>query len=241
MPSLTEDLFAIGAGPQVVAVDKFSTDVPGAKNLPGVADFSSIDSERIIQLHPDLVVAIPAQSRLLQPLRHAGIDVALLRDDSFNDIFSDIETLGVKSGHEVQARKLASALRERTAQLRRTAHFAHSPSVFVVLDTSPIYTAGRSSYIATLIRFAGGRNAADNLPVAYAPYSAEALLRAQPDAIVTDPSTGLDAALRSEPWRSLRAVQLHHMYVVSPGAILERPGPSYNEGLLWLIQRLKTL
>lgn len=241
IPSLTEDLFAIGAGSQVVAVDKFSTDIRGAGKLPAVADYSSIDTERIVQLHPDLIVAIPSQDRLLQPLRRAGIRIALLRDDSFNDLFADIEVLGLESGHVRQARSLAASLRRRTAQLHAGIHFKRSPSVFVVLDTNPIYTAGRRSYIATLIRLAGGRNAADNLSIAYAPYSAEALLRAQPDALVTDPSTRLSAGLQTEPWRSLHAVQRRHVFVVSPAEILERPGPRYNEGLSWLIQQLKTL
>ncbi|HEV7178443.1 MAG TPA: hypothetical protein VGN11_01125, partial [Candidatus Baltobacteraceae bacterium] len=69
----------------------------------------------------------------------------------------------------------------------------------------------------------------------------EALLRAQPDVIVTDPSTGLRNVLQNEPWRSLRAVQQHHVYMISPADVLERPGPRYNEGLAWLIERLAPL
>jgi ABC-type Fe3+-hydroxamate transport system substrate-binding protein len=46
--------------------------------------------------------------------------------------------------------------------------------------------------------------------------------------------------LDREPWRSLRAVQLHHVYSVDPD-LLERPGPSYNDGLRWLVDRLTPL
>ncbi len=145
------------------------------------------------------------------------------------------------SGHADIARNLEGSLRKRTSALHRSIHYKHRPAVFVVLDTSPIYTTGRASYIAELIRQAGGRNAADNLRAAYAPYSAEALLRLQPDIIVTDASTGLMGALHTEPWRSLRAVALHHVYVVEPREILERPGPRYNAGLAWLIARLGPL
>ena len=241
MPSLTEDLIALGAGKQLVAVDEFSGAMPGLEHLPRVGDFSSVASERIVQLHPDVVVGIPSQERLLQPLRQAGIQTQLLRDDSFEDIFRDLKVLGAASGHAAQENALEKKLRSQTAALARSAHFSHHPSVFVVLDTSPIYTTGRSSYIATLIRLAGGRNAADGLTAAYAPYSSEALLRSQPDVLITDGSTGLAAALQAEPWRSLRAVQLHHVYVVEPREILERPGPRYNEGLQWLIAHLAPL
>ena len=241
MPSLTEDLFAVGAHDQVVAVDRFSTDVPGAQAIPAVADVSSVDVERVIALHPDVIVGIPSQSRVLEPLRRAGIAVVLFRDDSFADLFANIEGLGVLSGHLEGARRLERALRSRTQQLHRSLHYKRTPSVFVVLDTNPIYTAGKASYIASLVRLAGGKNAADNLNVAYAPYSAEALLRAQPDVIVADPTTGLPGALRGEPWRSLRAVRAGHVFILENGSLLERPGPRYNEGLAWLIARLQTV
>src|SRR5579863_7301437 len=65
MPSLVEDFFAVGAGPHVVGVSAYG-DVPGAKGLPVVADFSSVDAEKIIALHPDVVVGIPAQARFVE-------------------------------------------------------------------------------------------------------------------------------------------------------------------------------
>jgi len=241
IPSLTEDLFAIGAGPQVVAVDQISAQLSPARKLPIVGNFSSINTERIIALHPDFVAAIPAQDRLLQPLSRAGIVHTLLRNDSFEDLFSDLERLGALTGHIQSAQALEKRLRARTRLLTRSRHFKRVPSVFVVLDTSPIYTAGPRSYISTLIGLAGGRNAAQHLPSAYASYSAEALLRLQPDAIISDPSTHLEAVLANEPWRSLRAVSQHHVYIVDPADILERPGPRYNEGLAWLIARLAPL
>ena len=64
--------------------------------------------------------------------------------------------------------------------------------------------------------------------------------RDQPDAIIADPSTQLESVLDREPWRSLRAVKLHHVYSVNPD-LIERPGPQYNDGLRWLIDRLTPL
>ncbi|GAC1652670.1 MAG: cobalamin-binding protein [Vulcanimicrobiaceae bacterium] len=240
MPSLTEDLIAIGAGPQLVAVDQYSEDVLGPRKLPVVANFSSINAERIVALHPDLIVGIPAQERLLQPLLRAGIQRALFSDDSFADIFADIGGLGRLTNREVASERLQQRLRARTQELRRLIRYHRVPSVFVVLDTNPIYTVGRRSYMSTLIGMAGGRNAAQALQVAYASFGAEALLRLQPDVLVTDKTTGLQAVLQTEPWKSLRAVAQHHVFVVDPAAILERPGPRYNEGLSWLIAHLQT-
>jgi ABC-type Fe3+-hydroxamate transport system substrate-binding protein len=241
VPFVADDAFALGAGAQLVAVSAF-TDDPRARSLPRVADFTSVDTERIVALHPDAVVGIPSQGRLVEPLRSAGIVVVLLPDDAYDDIFANLRAIGALTGRRRQAQRLIVRLQRTTAQLQaRTRAFVRHPSVFVVLGSGPIWTAGSSSYIATLIALAGGRNAAAGLRAAYGQYSAEALLRAQPDVLVTDPAIRLDAALGREPWRSLRAVRLHRVYTVDPAAIIERPGPYYNEGIRWLVDRLTPL
>ncbi|MBV8433455.1 MAG: ABC transporter substrate-binding protein, partial [Candidatus Eremiobacteraeota bacterium] len=215
VPSFVEDLFAIGAGPQVVGVPVYSENVAGTKGLPVVADFSSVDTEKIVVLHPDVVLGIPAQARLVEPLQRAGINVVLVSDDGYADIFTDITVAGDISGHAREAGELAARLvKETDAIVAQTKEFKRAPSVFVVLGTGPIWTVGAKSYIAHLIELAGGRNAANDLGSAYGQYSAEALLRAQPDVIVTDPSVHLDAVLGDEPWRSLTAVRRGRVYTV---------------------------
>ncbi len=241
MPFVADDLYAIGAGPQLVAVSSF-TDDPRARTLPRVADFTSVDAERIVALRPDVAIGIASQARLVDPLRRAGIDVVLLHDDAFADIFTNLQAIGALSGHRAEASAAIAYLQRTTMQLHaRTRAFVREPSVFVVLGSGPIWTAGSASYIASLIALAGGKNAAADLHAAYGQYSAEALLRSQPDVLVTDPAIRLDAAIDREPWRSLRAVRLHHVYTVVPAAIIERPGPQYNEGIRWLVERLTPL
>src|SRR5271165_3747049 len=134
--SLTEDLFAIGAGPQVVGVSAW-TDYPArAARLPVVSSFSSVDTERVLQLHPDAVVGIPAQAPLVADLRRAGLTPALLPDDSYDDIFRDLTELGRLSGHSGEAAALETRLRARTAQLERSVRGSLRPRVFVVLGVT---------------------------------------------------------------------------------------------------------
>ncbi|MGB8966534.1 MAG: helical backbone metal receptor [Candidatus Cybelea sp.] len=240
VPSFADDLFAIGAGSQVVAVSAF-TDVPQAKSLPRIADYSSVDAEAIVGLRPTVVIGIPAQARLVEPLRRAHIPVALLADDTYDQIFADLRQIGTLTGREREAAATIARLRRETAALHaRTKRFVRRPSVFVVLGSGPIWTAGSTSYINTLIQLAGGTNAAGDLHTAYGEYSAEALLRDQPDILLADPATHLAAFLDREPWRSLRAVQLHRVYELDPDVIV-RPGPNYNKGLQWLVERLTPL
>lgn len=241
MPSLTEDLCAIGGRRQLAGVSVYSKDIPCASGVEVVGNASSIDTERIVQLRADAVAGIPAQRLMTEPLRRAGIATYFFKDDGFADIFRDITGLGAMSGHEPQARDLVASLKARTESLRKTERFSRHPRVFVVVQAQPIWTVGPQSYIAALIELAGGRNAVSALPQPYAQYSAEALVRLQPDAIVATQDSGLRFVLEREPWRSLRAVALKRVYFPDNDAILVRPGPRYNEGLSWLIERLRPL
>ncbi|HEY9086274.1 MAG TPA: helical backbone metal receptor [Candidatus Tyrphobacter sp.] len=242
IPSFVEDLIAIGAQRQIVGISSGSEDIAEMRNIPRVASFSSVDVERIVALHPDVVVAIPAQMRFIVPLQRMGMDVEQLPDDTYAEIFTNIGRLGAVSGREHQATAEIAHLQDVTARLRvNVGRAAHRPSVFVVLGTEPIWTAGSNSYIGTLITLAGGRDAAGNLAGAYSEYSAEALVRAQPDAIVSDPSTHLADVLNREPWRTLRAVRLHHVFIIPDASWIERPGPRYVRGLAWLIAQLRKL
>jgi ABC-type Fe3+-hydroxamate transport system substrate-binding protein len=161
MPSLTEDLFAIGAGPMVVGVSQYTDYPKAATALPIVASFASADVERIVRLRPDVVVGIPSQSAPAAEVRKSGIRTVLLNDDAFDDIFGDIEALGLLTGRDDAAHALTDRLRGRTTALMRTVLKRSRPlRAFVVLGTAPIFTVGSGSYVAKLLELAGGVNAA---------------------------------------------------------------------------------
>jgi len=238
MPSLTEDLCAIGARSQIVGVSAYSSDIRCVRGVPQVGNAAAVDAESILRLHADAVVGIPPQGMLMEPVRRAGVRIVLLSDNTFDDIFTDIDRLGTLTGRAQQARALIARLRTRTAQLRRSESHRSRPRVFVVIQAQPIWTVGPASYISTLLALAGARNAVESLPQPYAQYSAEALLRAAPDAIVATSDSQLPSVLARPPWNSLAAVRKRRVYIVPDDAILVRPGPRYNEGLAWLIERL---
>ena len=239
VPSMTEGLFAVGAGDRVVGVSSYTDYPPRAKKLPVVATFASIATERIVALHADLAIGIDAQDRLAGDLRRAGIPVMLLHDDRYDDIFRNLITIGAVTGRRDAAVALVNRLRARTrAIVHAVKPRARKPAVFVVLGVAPVFTVGKGSYIATLIELAGGRNAAADVNAPYARYSAEALVARQPDLLVVDPSVRLNDVLAQPPWNALRAVKAHHVYTLPDAAILERPGPRYNDGLVWLIDAI---
>lgn len=241
MPSFAQDLCAMGSGGLIVGVSEYGNSATCAPRAPAIANFSSVNVEKIIALRPDLVVGIPAQRRLTAPLERAGIRTVFLSDDSYGDLFRNIAEIGRLTGSTQSASDLIARLRSRTNRLRASEHFTKRPSVFVVLQAQPVWTVGPQSYISTLLELAGARNAVTRLPRAYAQYNTEALVDLQPDAIVAGSDTQLTALLDREPWRSLRAVRQKHVYVLQDPGVLERPGPNYNEGLSWLIEHLRPL
>ena len=241
MPSFADDIAAIGAAASVVAVSQF-TKGHAFDTLPRVADFQSVDAERIVALHPTVVFGIPSQARYVEPLRHAGVNVELIADDTFSDLFNDIEVLSRATGTASAGSALERRLRAETQQLRsRAAAFKRHPTVFIVLGTGPIWSAGPHTYIGTLIDYAGGRDAATALGGGWGQFSAEALLALQPDVLISGPDTHLKDVLARPPWNALHAVRDGHVFVLDDTDILYRPGPRYNEGLRWLIDRLTPL
>ncbi len=189
---------------------------------------------------PILVVGIPAQERLTAALRSAGIVTVFLPDDSYSDIFTDISALGALTSHREAALKLIRALHAKTKRLQRRVVRAHAkPHVLFVINVKPIIVAGERSFISTLLALSGATDAV-HVAQAYPALSAEAVLRAQPDAIVTDDQTQLRAVLGTPPWRSLAAVHRGRVFVLDKrhADVVERPGPRYNEGIAWLIAHL---
>jgi iron complex transport system substrate-binding protein len=239
VPSFADDVYSLGAGPALVAVSAF-TDDPRAAALPRVADANSVDAEAIVALRPSLVLGIPAQARLVEPLRRAGLRVVLLSDDGYDEIFTNLRTIGLLTGRQREAAVTVSHLRRQTAALEnRARRFPRHPRVFVILQAAPIWTAGSASYISKLVAIAGGRNAAQ-ITAAYAQYSAETLVENQPDVLIADRLARLDAVLDRQPWRSLHAVRLGRVFEADPD-LLERPGPHYNDAIAWLIERLEPI
>ncbi|HET7813885.1 MAG TPA: ABC transporter substrate-binding protein [Candidatus Baltobacteraceae bacterium] len=241
MPSFAEDVCALGARDRLVAVSEYSGDVPCARGLPEVNNFSSVNTEKIVSLHADRVFALPEQAGMAQGLKRAGIPVTFLPDDGYNDIFTDLQAIGDATGRSGAAAQLIAHLKTQTARLRETERYRKTPSVLFVEQAAPLWTIGPKSYIATLIGLAGGRIATASLRTSYAQFSDEALLRADPDVIVATADSRIDQVLGREPWRTLRAVRAHRVFVAADSNMLVRPSPRYVKGLQWLIARFSSL
>jgi iron complex transport system substrate-binding protein len=186
-PSATETLFAIGAGPQVVAVDGESDHPPGTPRT----DLSSYQPnvEAIAGYRPDLVV-VPADAPrdAIAGLRRLRLEVlAEPAPDDLEAAYAGIVRVGEAAGHREAAERLARQVRERVDRLLAAAPDGSGLTVFHEIDPD-LYSPSSETFIGRIYARLGLRNVADAAAkrsgAAYPQLSSEAVVRADPDLIV---------------------------------------------------------
>lgn len=187
-PSLTETVFAVGAGPQVIAVDSGS-------NYPQEAprtDLSAYqpNAEAISAYQPDLVLATDDANGLVDALDVLHIPVLILgAPEDLEDAYEQVVTVGRVTGHEDDAQKVSDDMRDRIdAAVISAASAASDRTVYHELDPS-FYSLTSDTFIGDLYKRFGLINIADDAPAAiadggYPQLSAEYIISAAPDVIV---------------------------------------------------------
>ena len=189
VPSLTEALFAIGAGPQVVGVGTFDTHPSDVATLPRVGGLIDPDMERIFALRPDLVILHGSQQDQIQQLTRANIPVFSYAHGGLADTLSVIRQLGARTGHTTGADRVASAIEERLADLRARTGSRTRPRVLLVFGREPrslrnIYASGGFGFLHDMLKAAGADNVFADVPRESVQLTSEAILTASPDVII---------------------------------------------------------
>jgi iron complex transport system substrate-binding protein len=240
-PHATELLFAAGAGAHVVGVMSGSDHPAAAAGLPIVGTSSALDLERVLMLHPDLIVTWPwTTPAQVETLRAQGIAVFTTNPRSIADIARDLERLGVLAGTEEAARVAAARFRERLAALERDAAGRPPVRVFYQVSDTPLYTVGGGHLITQALRACGAENVFDALPLPAPEVGVEAVLAARPDAVIAGTSGG-----RRPPWLEhwrrwpeLPAARDARLYTVDAD-LLHRAGPRFVDGLAQLCESIE--
>ncbi len=242
-PHITENLFAIGAGERVVGTVAFSNYPEAAKRIPLVGGYEKLDLEAVAALRPDLVLAWESGNIAshVTKLKGIGLPVAVTEARRIEDVPDDLERLGALSGTGVGARAVAAKFRERLAALR--ARYGERPKVrvFYQVWNQPLMTVGGGQIISDAIRLCGGENVFAALKPMAAAVTVEAVLAADPEAIV---ASGMGDA-RPEwldewrRWPSLTAVARDNLFFVHPDH-LQRHTPRILDGIERLCQHLET-
>jgi iron complex transport system substrate-binding protein len=243
-PSLTELVYAAGAGHKLVGVDRASDHPAAVAQLPRVGDYMRVDIERLLQLKPDVVLvwASGNTGRELAQLAAAGVPAVRLEPQRLTDVALAIERLGEWLGTAHVAQKNAAQLRATLAALQAE-HAQKKPvSVFYQVWSQPLLTLNDQHVVSDALRLCGARNVFGALKPLVPEVSVEAVLAAQPDLIVAArESKDGDLAARRTPqlstfalWqthaRHLKAVQRGALYTL-PGDVISRPGPRIAQGV----------
>lgn len=242
-PHITELLFAAGAGGRVVGNVEYGDFPPAARALPKVGGYSRLDLEAIVALKPDLVMGwesgnAPAS---VARLRSLGLMVHLSQPNRIEDIAGELERMGRLAGTEAAANQAASAFRARHAAL--AARYSRRPPVEIFYQAwkQPLMTVNGKQIISDAIRLCGGRNVFAHLPALAPNVSVEAVIAANPEAIV---ASGMDDS-RPEwlddwrRWTTLAAVVRDNLYFVPPD-LIQRHTPRILEGAEQLCAHLET-
>ncbi len=238
-PSITEILFAIGAGDSVVGVTEFCDYPPEALSKTKVGD-SRPNLEAVLALEPDLVLAMEViRDDVLKTLQQLKIPLFILEAKSLEHVYSHIQTLGRMLGRVPTANTLAQTMRKDIQAIGDQTSVLAKPRVLYVVYPQPFITVGPGSFIHQLLELAGGDNIAKDADIAYPRLSMEVVLKKDPEIILFPTMVGQGAP---EPdmaqwlrWPTMSAVKNKQLHVV-PWALISRPGPRLVQGLEALAQ-----
>lgn len=239
-PHLTELLFEAGAGEQVVGVVAYSDYPAQARRLPRIGDARALDLEAIAMLQPDLVVAWASGSPKgqVQRLKRMGLPVFLNEPDRLEAIAFTIERLGILAGSERSSRLRAESFRLRLSELRRSTQGARRVRVFYQVWGQPLLTVNARHIIDDALGVCGADNVFAHLKVGTPRLDREAVLLADPDAIVIATSGDQGEARAAwRQWRSLRAVRGGHLLTVDP-SLLHRHTSRILDGVAALCRHI---
>jgi iron complex transport system substrate-binding protein len=241
-PSITEMLFAMEAGEQLVGVTDFCDYPPEALKKPKVG-YSNPNLETLVALQPDLIIA---PNDFLKPdvivkLEQLKIPVFILADQNVEGIFVHIQTLGRIVGHSSKADTVAMQLRQQVSVIQQRIKGMAPVRMLYVLNSQPLITVGPGSFIDQVIRMAGGGNVAAKSATPYPRLSMEAVLQEDPEVLVF-PVGKAEGISESEQqtwrqWFTMTAVKQGRLHQISADW-LNRPGPRIARGLAALAEIL---
>ena len=251
VPAVTEMLFALGAGDDVVGVSSYDRYPPEALKKPKVGALVDPDFERILSLKPTLVVVYGTQTDLLARLERAGITTYKYELAGLPNVTATIRGLGERIGRGSAARELADRIDNDLAAIRKSvATFPHPKTALIFGREAGtlrgIYASGGIGFMHDMLEAAGGQDVFGDVKRQSLQATTEMLLARAPDVIIEAyPSDGWPAdkiARERDVWRalpSLPAVRNNRVYVLSDDR-LSVPGPRVVEGVRGLMKVLGT-
>lgn len=241
-PSVTETVFAVGAGDRVAGVstaDDYPQEVEGIEKI---GDYQQVNAEKVASLGIDLLFlsfdsTTEEQARDLEEKTRA--EVIVINPTSVEEAIESVGTVGEAVGEPEKAQVVEERLRSELGQLRSQVEGLPEPTLFYELSYDPLFTVGPGSFINDVIEIAGGRNVAADAGQAYPQYPVERLIQEDPELYLAGASSGatVEEIVNRPPYSSLNAVRQGSVFVIDDD-LVNRPGPRIVDGVREMAETL---
>jgi len=234
-PNITEIVYALGLGDELVGDTDNCDFPPEAKSKPHVGTMVNPSLERIVALKPDLALGTPEANRreTADQLERLGIPVYGVTASTLHGTVASIEDLGKVLGRAAEATRLVAQMQARIDRVENRIKAQPEPRVLFVVWYRPLITVGPHTFIADVIRAAGGIPIGADLKGEWPRLTLEELLPLNPDVILFPKTESFSPSLTEfsglPGWKDLRAVKDGRMYFVSE--TIERSGPRLVDAL----------
>jgi iron complex transport system substrate-binding protein len=234
IPAVTEMVYAIGAGTDLIAVGSFDEYPPEVASLPRVGGLLDPDLERILSLKPDLVIVYGTQTDLRLQLERAGIEQFSYKHGNLAGVMTTIRALGARLGRGEAAERVAADLENRLSAIRSRVSRRARPKTLLVfgrdaLSLRGIFASGGVGFLHDMLETAGADNVFADVKRESVQATSELVLQRAPEAIVElrhamkpdqiDAERSVWSALASVP-----AIRTGRIYILTDSSI-PIPGP----------------
>lgn len=244
-PAMTELLFALELGPNIVGATEHCNAPNAALEIPrvGGGTMESISLEAIVSAKPDLVLCKwDTHQPLVESLERLSIPCLAIGAQSLQELFEQAIWIGQVTAHESQAQALIQRMQGRRDHLVSIVERSRPEKrlkVFYEVWDSPLMTAGPNSFINEMLVLAGLENIIKDTSIRYPRISAETVIKANPDLILA-PTTHFETVEISEisarpGWNEIEAVKEERIYLIS-GDEVSRCGPRMLDALAEIIK-----
>ncbi|MBZ9607621.1 ABC transporter substrate-binding protein [Clostridium estertheticum] len=232
-PNITEGIYALGKGSSVVGRSDYDDYPAQALKVTSVGDLLQPSVEKIVELKPDVVIVSALFDKaIIKKLEDLNVKVvALGGEENFNGVYDTMSKLGQVVNASGEAQTIISDMKRKVAEITDKVKDAKKPTVYYVagFGKSGDFTAGKDTFIGSMIDIAGGKNAAGD--VVGWNYSVEKLVEKNPDVLICSKLYDSKKGIKStNGYKDLNAVKNGKLLEIDENIIV-RQGPRLAEGL----------
>ncbi len=243
-PHLTEILFELGVGDNIIATVSYADFPVEAKQIPRVGDAFSVNVEQLVAMQPDIIFAweTGGANKSLKRLESLGFTIFRNEAPTLAGIADTIEQIAVLVGKAEAGLLLSHQYRARMAQLARVPVIngsteVNSARVFFQISDQDLYTVNGQHLIGQAIKLCGGENLFEGVPISVPLANLESVLRGQPDIIFITRLPATPASPWEDRWGQLLGDRTQ-ILPVDPN-LISRPSTRMLDGVEFMCSAIR--